>query len=443
MLVRDRQDAGRRLAALLQPHGCDSPLVLALPRGGVPVACEIACALNAPLDVILVRKLGQPELGVGAIAEGGAVFIDARAVGALAVSSDELARIAERESVELERRARLYRQGRPLSQVAGRTVILVDDGVATGVTIRAAIRALRELRPRKLILAVPGIAADAAEEIRGELDELVCVSAPTQFGAVGLWYRMFPQMSDADVLSLLGRGPAEVHADQPAALEPVRIPCGPGALEGVLGVPGDAWGMVIFALGSGSSRHSRRDQHVARVLRRIGLATLLLDLLTPEEEIEDELTWQLRCKIDLLADRLAVATRWTDADARLHHLPIGYFGASTGAAEALVAAAQFPQRVRAIVSRGGRPDLAGASNLVRVQAATPLIVGGRDPQVLDLTRESMGLLGVERELVVVPGATHLFEEPGALDAVARLAAEWFARHLQPIEAHFWPEGRPP
>ncbi len=207
MPFRDRSDAGQRLAALLQRFKGEKPLVLALPRGGVPVGREVANALHAPLEVFVSRKLGapgQPELGVGAIAEGGAVYVDASSVRLLAISPEELAQIAEREAVELERRAQLYRRGMPLlPRVSGHTVILVDDGVATGVTVRAAIRALRKLAPAKLVLAVPVIARATAHELSEEVDELVCVEAPRDFGAVGFWYDVFGQVSDDEVVNLL------------------------------------------------------------------------------------------------------------------------------------------------------------------------------------------------------------------------------------------------
>ena len=208
----------------------------------------------------------------------------------------------------------------------------------------------------------------------------------------------------------------------------VSIPVGAESLEGNLSVPAGAGGVVLFAHGSGSSRHSPRNQFVARVLRQAGLATLLTDLLTLAEEAADERTRHLRFDIELLARRLAGITDWLGQYPDTRELAIGYFGASTGAAAALVAAADRPDAVGAIVSRGGRPDLAGPF-LPRVLAPTLLIVGGNDRPVLDLNREALTLLRVEKELVVVPGATHLFEETGALEEVARLAADWFTRHL--------------
>jgi dienelactone hydrolase len=195
-------------------------------------------------------------------------------------------------------------------------------------------------------------------------------------------------------------------------------------LEGALAVPQPARGLVLFAHGSGSSRRSPRNNFVARELRAAGLATFLFDLLTEGEDVE----YARRFDIRLLTDRLVAATRWVQGQPALAALPLGYFGASTGAAAALEAAARPGARAAAVVSRGGRPDLAGAA-LAQVRAATLLVVGGRDEVVLELNRRALAQLTGEKELAVVPGATHLFEEPGALEQVARLAARWFERHL--------------
>ena len=201
-------------------------------------------------------------------------------------------------------------------------------------------------------------------------------------------------------------------------------------LEGNLGVPDGARGVVLFAHGSGSGRHSPRNRYVAQVLREAGLATLLIDLLTAEEEEVDLQTRHLRFDIGLLAERLVGATEWLERNPDTQDLRVGYFGASTGAGAALVAAAEHPEPVGAIVSRGGRPDLAGPA-LPRVTAPTLLIVGGNDVPVIGMNQEAMEQLRTEKRLEIVPGATHLFEEPGALEEVARLAADWFVRHLNP------------
>ena len=210
----------------------------------------------------------------------------------------------------------------------------------------------------------------------------------------------------------------------------VRIAAGSVALEGEWCVPAGAVGIVLFAHGSGSSRHSPRNLAVARALQDSGMGTLLFDLLTREEEVEDARTGELRFDIGLLARRLVAATRWMARQPDGKHFGIGYFGSSTGGAAALVAAAEPGAVVDAVVSRGGRPDLAGEA-LARVEAPTLLIVGERDDVVLQLNEEAFEQLHCDKELAVVPGATHLFEEPGALEEVARLAAAWFKRHLKP------------
>ena len=209
-----------------------------------------------------------------------------------------------------------------------------------------------------------------------------------------------------------------------------RIPAGRQTLDGTLRIPANAQGVVLFAHGSGSSRHSPRNRFVASVLQQAGLATLLLDLVSPDEESVDVRTAELRFNIGLLAERLLQATDWLVRQPQLEKLQFGYFGASTGAAAALVAAADAPRHAAAVVSRGGRPDLAGPA-LVRVQAPTLLIVGGGDDVVIELNREALEQLRCEKHLEIIPGATHLFEEPGALEQVARLAREWFQLHLVP------------
>ena len=216
--------------------------------------------------------------------------------------------------------------------------------------------------------------------------------------------------------------------EAPVRETPVAIPLATATLHGDLAWPEACGGIVLFAHGSGSSRHSPRNRYVAGVLRAAGLATLLMDLLTVDEELVDQRTGHLRFDITLLAGRLVAATDWLASGPTSRGLAVGYFGASTGAGAALVAAAQRPERVRAVVSRGGRPDLAGEA-LGRVKAPTLLIVGGHDVPVIGMNREAMARMRAEVKLEIVPGATHLFEEPGTLEVVAGLARDWFARHL--------------
>jgi putative phosphoribosyl transferase len=440
-LFRDRASAGRELAEGLAAYRDASPVVLGLPRGGVPVAYEVARALDAPLDVCVVRKIGapiQPELGIGAVAEENALYVDRDLMRRVGVSDHELTTLVARERAEVEDRARRFRRGAPPVDVRGRTVIVVDDGVATGGTARAALETLRARGAERVVLAVPVGAADSLDALASIADEVVALSSEEAFYAVGLWYDDFRTTTDHDVIELLDRARSERErpARQPLQSERVRtrvdrevgIPLVDGALEGRLTIPPDARGLVIFAHGSGSSRRSPRNQYVARSLEDEGLATLLFDLLTEEEERIDQRTARLRFDIGLLAARLVAATDWAHLDPQTSALDIGYFGASTGAAAALVAAAERPRLVHAVVSRGGRPDLAEGA-LARVEAPTLLIVGGADPDVLQLNRESLYFLRGEKRLEIVAGATHLFEEPGALELVARSAARWFRDHL--------------
>lgn len=326
-LFRSRADAGQKLAVHLGAYRRASPIVLGLPRGGVPVAYEIARALEAPLDVCVVRKLGppaQPELGLGAVSEDGTVFVDGAMARRLDVDEAALASLIE------ERRA-----------------------ARVGQTAR--------------------------------------YRAPIQ----------------RDVL-------IAVSDDRP--------------LEGALTIPPEARGLVIFSHGSGSTWRGPQAQYVAAVLHQASLATLLFDLLTDDEELLDAQTAHLCEGVPLLTSRLVAATDWARQRAETSGLDVGYFGVSTGAAAALAAAAQRPDVVHALVSRGGRPDLV-EDVLDEVQAPTLLLVGGLDADVLTINRESLYFLGCEKLLEIVPEATHLFEEPGALEHAAHAAARWFQRHL--------------
>lgn len=215
---------------------------------------------------------------------------------------------------------------------------------------------------------------------------------------------------------------------------PVRVPAGPVLLDGDLTIPRGAQGLVLFAHGSGSSRHSSRNRYVAQVLQEGGIGTLLMDLLTPEEERVDLYTRHLRFDIGLLADRLIAAIRWLNEQEGTRDLPVGLFGASTGGGAALVAAAREPTRIASVVSRGGRPDLAGDC-LAHVGAPVLLIVGGHDQPVIELNEAAQAQLRCENRLEIVPGATHLFEEPGTLEQVARLATEWFRHHFPAQQAN--------
>lgn len=447
-LFLDRQDAGRRLARELSRYaGRDDLLVLALPRGGVPVGFEVARSLGSPLGIFIVRKLGVPgheELAMGAVASGGTRFVNREVVAALGISPQTIDRVTSEELQEIERRAHAYEGDRPPPDARGKTVILVDDGLATGSTMRAAVGALRLQDPGRIVVAVPVAAPEVREVFKTIADEIVCVATPEPFQAVGLWYDDFSQTTDEEVRRLLhaasesyqtgGRERMSRGSGSAWDVEgpSVRVLTSTGDLEGNLTVPEGARGVVLFAHGSGSSRLSPRNRYVAAVLNQAGLATLLIDLLTASEEQEDMRTAHLRFDIGFLAERLLGAAHWLTQHPGTGHLTIGYFGASTGAGAALVAAAQRPDLAGAVVSRGGRPDLAGPA-LPQVKAPTLLLVGGADEPVIELNKRAMAQMRAPVELRIVPGATHLFEEPGTLEEVARQARDWFAQHLTPVQ----------
>jgi putative phosphoribosyl transferase len=427
IVFRDRRDAGRRLSERLEPYRAEHPVVVGIPRGGVPVAAEVARALGAPLDVAVVRKIGapqNPEFAMGALAEGGVHVLSAKVVRAAGLSDAKLRALIDEVEGELAARVARYRGSRDPVDIAGRTVILVDDGLATGRSALAAAISLRRRGAARVILAVPVAAPASVEALRAEADEVVCVEMPADLWAVGLWYEDFSPTADEEVASLL----AEAAASQVPAGDPVvrqveiAIPSGV-SLHGELSVPQPAHGVVAFAHGSGSSRLSPRNRTVARALNDAGFATLLFDLLTPAEERDRTNVFD----IGLLASRLERASAWLGEQDDVAALALGYFGASTGAAAALTAAGELGERVRAVVSRGGRPDL--ARDLGAVRAPTLLIVGGADREVLDLNQDARAQLLCPSELAVIPGATHLFEEPGALEHVCRLAVDWFDCHL--------------
>jgi putative phosphoribosyl transferase len=459
---QDRRDAGRRLASLLEPFRAELPVIVGIPRGGVPVAAEVANALGAPLDIVVVRKIGapqNPEFAIGALAEGGIHVLSEQTVRALGLSEPQLRTLIARVEDELVERRLRYRGAHEPARLSGRTVIVVDDGLATGLSALAAVRSLRERGASRVILAVPVAAPESARELRRHADEVVCVEEPAELWAVGYWYEDFRPTTDEEVAALLeryGEPPSRMPAVEEdlharTADDPIRSPDSTTAprkhgepsapravaihlardltLSGDLAVPSRPGGVVAFAHGSGSSRLSPRNRSVARALNEAGFATLLFDLLTPSEELNRGNVFD----IGLLAGRLIAASAWLKEREDVGSLPLGYFGASTGAAAALTAAGELSGRVGAVVSRGGRPDL--ARNLSAVRAPTLLIVGGADRQVLELNREAQRQLRCPSELAIVPGATHLFEEPGALERVSRLAIDWLDHNLALARRH--------
>jgi putative phosphoribosyl transferase len=432
LCFRDRRDAGEQLASRVLHLSAERPVILALPRGGVPVAGPVAARLHAPLDVLVVRKLGlpyQPELAMGAIGEEGARVLEQTVIRQAGINAQQIASAEANERVEVERRAARYRDGRAPIPIAGRVVVIIDDGIATGSTARAAIEIARHRGAARVILATPVAAAESARELESLVDEFVCLATPRDFRAVGQFYGDFGQTSDAEVVSVLAENRSrsarpEVSGAAGVVDRDVEVVADGVALPGHLIIPDGARGVVLFAHGSGSSARSPRNRFVAERLNAAGVGTLLFDLLTPSESLDRANVFD----IELLARRLRGATRWMRRRRPAGVEAMGYFGASTGAAAALLAAADPTVHVDAVVSRGGRVDLA-ADALADLNAPTLMIVGGADSEVLRLNRTAADRMNCTHEVVVVPGASHLFEERGALDAAARHASVWFERYL--------------
>lgn len=437
-MFSDRIDAGWQLADRLRAMKLARPLVFALPRGGVPVAVEIARTLGAPLDLVLVRKIGapgNPELALGAIVEGHdtQIVINEDIQRMSGAGMDYLERAYVEQLAELERRRKRYVGDRPRLDPKGRTVVVVDDGLATGATMKAAVSALSRAEASRIVVALPVAPAQTLTELRAQADDFVCLIPSTAFRGVGGFYRDFHQLSDEETIAMLEDHWAVQTSDVPtrkaSAGNRRRVKIPPLGLIGDLVVPAKPRGLVLFAPGSGSSRRSPRNMSVAAQLGEKGFATLLFDLLTPDEDADRQNAFD----IPRLAERVVEACLWAASEPDLADLPLGLFGASTGAAAALVAAAEIKGRVAAIVSRGGRPDLAG-NHLAQVTAPTLLIVGGLDHQVIGLNEHALEALRCPKELKIVPGAGHLFEEPGTLDLAIGYAANWLEQHFAPLTA---------
>ncbi len=415
MPFKNREQAAHLLAHALKPYQDQNPLVLAIPRGAAPMARIIADFLHGEMDVVLVHKIGAPfqeEFAIGSVDESGKVYLSPYAAS---VSKEYIEEEKQRQLRVIRARRVQYTKVHTPPAIEDRIVIVVDDGIATGATMMAALQSLRARRPKQLIAAVAVAPPDTIEKLKSFADKVICLEIPENFYAVGQFFTEFPQVTDEEVIQLL-----QQQGGDPL----VQIPVGSVLLDGNLTIPSGAKGIVIFSHGSGSSRLSPRNQYVAKVLQEAKIGTLLFDLLTPNED----LNYETRFDIPLLTERLIKATDWVLHQKNIQHLPLGYFGASTGAASALMAAAELGSDIRSVVSRGGRPDLA-MQKLSQVVSPTLLIVGGDDDVVIELNQQAFEQLTVEKKLAIVPGATHLFEEAGTLEQVAQLAQAWFSQYL--------------
>jgi putative phosphoribosyl transferase len=444
----DRRQAGRQLAAavrsaLIGGPGGSAPVVAGLPRGGVPVAAEVATALDAPLDVLLVRKVGvpfQPELAMGAVGEGDLRVVDQRLIASLGITAEQLAGAIGPERLYLDWVGRRLRESRPPVPLAGRTVVVVDDGFATGATAAVACRAARAKGAAHVLAAAPVGSHEAVQRLLHEADQVVVLHQPRRFVAVGRWYVDFSQISEQEVVELLLA--AGHPADRPA---PAGAPTGAkdGAADGAPGQarihrrameqtagdvvlelrladPADPVGLVVLVSGSDTARHGPEQRTLADLLNRDGWSTVLVDPVVPAD------------RRGYRADDVPrLAARLADVLAAVHgrHRQLYLLGTGIGAAACLALAAR-PERGRpepdGVVSWGGRPDLLGPEP-VTLRTPVLLVVSDRDEALLRVGREAAARLGPAAELVVVPGDDDS-ADPHLRAAVVDRAVHWFRTH---------------
>lgn len=384
------------------------------------MGAELARGLGADFDVLMVRKIGlpgRPETGVGAITEDGHVFYDDLALARMRLPRQALSDTVASERDELDRRRRVYRGERSMPRIAGRDCVVVDDGVATGGTARAALRMVRQAGPSSLVLAVPVASSEVLEALKGEADAVVVISAPDNFRAVGEWYRDFDQLSDDHVTTILLD--LERSRPRPEVARAVRIRAGQVYLDGDLTMPTALRGVVVMAFGRGRGDPERRA--IASSLQRAGYATLLLDLLTGDDGDDEGDT-------EVLGERLSAAVTWLRRATDAASEPLGVMGWGDAAPAALVTAAELPQDVASVVVHGGRVDLAEPA-LGKVRAPTLILLESEESFVRELGEWTMSRLGGPSELGVVSGADRLLGGTRQWREVAVRSLDWFDRHL--------------
>ncbi len=420
-MFNNRRAAGRLLAERLAALRSELPLVLALPRGGVPIAAEIAKHLGTDYDLLLIKRITSPlapEVAIGAVSEDGSVLWQSESLRYLSLKNSDAERLARVKKIEVDEQAAQWRNSRKFQPLKNRCVILVDDGLATGSSMSLAVEIARKRGAKKVIVAVPVAPLSAVKEIRLKADDVIVLMVPERFQSVSQWYEDFSEVSDADVTEIFST--RQIARDQEE--EEVFIPLGSSLLQGVLSHVNDPKALVVFAHGSGSTHLSVRSRSVAQALNRAGFSTLLIDLLTEDEALIPRNTFD----IPLISKRLSLAVSFVRERLGDRCPPIALFGASTGASAAIVSAAQDPTII-AVVSRGGRVDLAGQS-LEIIRAPVLLIVGSEDQPIL--TINALVKKQIKNcDTVQIVGAGHLFEKPGELEQVSQQAIEWIKKSI--------------
>ncbi len=435
----DRSDAGRRLAHRLEFLRGEELVVLGLPRGGVPVAYEVAKALGRPLDVLVVRKLGlpqNPEVAMGAIGEGGTRVLDEDIQRIARVTPQELEDVERLEIAELASRVRRFRSGRPRLDLEGKTALIIDDGLATGSTARVACHVARQLGAGRVIVAAPVASPEAADRLREEADEFVSLMTPSPFRAVGAHYIDFGQTEDIEVVLLLdaaSRNRASMGSSPHRALRTEEIDLGVDSvgLSGELQLPEPVTNVVVLARGLAEETGEAASQFAAAVMNEAGIGTLSLDLLTPTERAIG-----VSPENYVLARRLVLATERLQTMPALRGVPLGYFDAGAGAAVLLGAAANEGGAVNAVVTLAPRLEDAG-SWVSEVSAPTLMLYARADEELLERNRSSANRMRCPHLQVVVETDARRPDSPATTTVmqVAEHAKDWFVRYLSQADAN--------
>jgi putative phosphoribosyl transferase len=445
-VFRDRAHAGDALGRALARFANESDLiVLGLAPGGAPTARRVADAIGAVFSVLISRKLSVPgvdELALGAICEGSERVVQDPVAWYIGIPSQIVDRLASRERLELTRRIAIYRDGQDVPEMKDRTVILVDDGLASAATLRAAARAVRDKHPKRLIAAVPVSSRAALDEMREEVDEMIALVVPHAFDAVASSYDSFDRVTDDDVLTALGKPTRrvsrivhDISGRITDAERSIEIPIGDGRLVGDLATaqhfdvhhndedPDEPDALVVLAHDGSNSRDSYRNRYIAGRLRLGGYATLRVGLATKAEQATASETGEARLDAACMSARLTDVCDWAVRAGVYGARRMILLGAGTSAAAALSAAAQRQSNTLAVATRGGRVDLA-SPNFARVRAPVLMIVGEADRDTLEVNRHATQFLPRGAKLIRIPGAGHTFAEPGALGAVAEHTVRW-------------------